>query len=65
MKELLEALTVVFHGVFIEWFPEFLKMTTGAIGEFLDTFGYATTIIIGIFALISVGIGIIKRWLNR
>lgn len=65
MKELLEALTVVFHGVFVKWFPEFLKMTTGAIGEFIDAFGYVKTIIIGIFALMPVGIGIIKRWSNR
>ena len=65
MKKLLEALTAIFHGVFIDWFPNFLKMTAGVISEFLDTLDYATAIIIGIFALIRIGIGIIKRWLNR
>lgn len=65
MKELLEDLTAIFHGVFVDWFPNFLKMTTGVIGEFLDALDYATAIIIGIFALIRIGMDIIKQWLNR
>lgn len=65
MKELLEALTVVFHGVFIDWFPNFLKMTTGVMGEFLDTFGYAKAIIITIIGVIGITVRWIWKKLNR
>ena len=57
MKEMLNDLTTFFTGV-ISWIPIAAKAT-------LDALDYATAIIIGIFALIPVGIGIIKRWLNR
>lgn len=64
MKEMLNDLTTFFTAV-INWIPIAAKATLGAIGDFLDALDYATAIIIGIFALIRAGIGIIKRWLNR
>lgn len=64
MKEMLNDLTTFFNAV-ISWIPIIAKAALGAIGDFLNTLDYATAIIIGIFALIRIGIGIIKRWLNR
>ena len=64
MKDVLSNLTTFVVGI-IKWIPIAAKATFGAIGDFLDTLDYASAIIIGTFALISVGIGIIKRWLNR
>ena len=64
MKEMLNDLTTLFTAV-ISWIPIAAKATLGAIGDFLDTLDYATAIIISVFALIRIGIGIIKRWLKR
>lgn len=64
MKDVLSDLTTFVVGI-IKWIPIAAKATFGAIGDFLDPLDYATTIIIGVSALIPVGIGIIKRWLNR
>lgn len=64
MKDVLSNLTTFVVGI-IKWIPIAAKATFGAIGDFLDALDYTSAIIIGIFALIPVGIGIIKRWSNR
>lgn len=64
MKAVLSNLTTFFIGI-IKWMPIAAKASFGAIGDFLDALNYATVIIIGIFALIPMGIRIIRRWLNR
>ena len=65
MENLLKSITVVFQHVFGKWFPAFLQTGAGIIGDFLDAFGYAKAIIIGIFAALAALIAWIWKRMNR
>lgn len=61
MTNLLEKLTVIVQGVFGEWFPRYLKMTTGAIGELLEAIGHAKAIVAALIALTAIAIRAMRK----
>lgn len=65
MKEVLEQITMTVKAAFTEWFPSFLKMGLGIIGEFLDAFGHTRAIIIGISGLLVALIAWILKKINH
>ena len=64
MKELLNELTIFIVGI-IKLIPIAANATMGAIGDFLDAFGYAKAIIIGIFTALAALIAWILKKMNR
>lgn len=64
MKELLGQITIAVKAVFTEWFPSFLKMELGIIGEFLEALGYAKAIIAAIIGVVGVTVRWIWKKLN-
>lgn len=64
MKELLSELTIFIVGI-IKLIPIAANATMEAIGDFLDAFGYAKAIIIGIFAALAALIAWIWKRMNR
>lgn len=65
MENLLKSITTIFRHVFGEWFPAFLQMGTGIIGNFLDAFGHAKAIILTIAILLAAVIRWVRSRLNR
>lgn len=61
MTNLLEKLTVIVQGIFGEWFPRYLKMTTGAISELLEAIGHAKAIAAALIALAAIAIRTIRK----
>lgn len=61
MTNLLKELATVFHDVFGEWFPRYLKMTTGAIGELLEAIGHAKAIAAALITLAALAIRTIRK----
>lgn len=64
MKNVLNSLTEMFAGI-IKWIPVAANATLGAIGDFLDAFGYAKAIIIAIAAIAIAAVKWIWSRLNR
>ena len=64
MKELLNELTVFIVGI-VKLIPIAANATMGAIGDFLDTIGYAKAIILAIAALLVAAIRWIRSRLNH
>ncbi len=61
MANLLEKLTAIVQGVFGEWFPRYLKMTTGAIGELLEAIGHAKAILATLIAIAAIAMRALRK----